>query len=161
MRRLVILFCLSCLSCKREPPVCGDGLHVKRQEFVFDVNELDRAWQNNDSLYLKQWVFHLEEQSFRSFADKVTSFATSTNFCFGFFDLGVDLNHKYTDRQKMAMMYNAIKVNKTYLSSCLFLNKKIIFDSTLFIQNNYWNDSTLFNDTDIELIKNEMERFCK
>ena len=146
------MYCLSLLvlmNCK------------KLNGFDYDRQELKEAWKEGDSLYLQQWVSHLEELDFNTFTHEATNFATTGNFCYGHFDVENDPSARYTDKQKKALVFNVIHVNMTYLKSCLFLNWKVDFEETLFIQENYWNDSTQFSNADLDKIRTEMEQFCK
>ena len=63
----------------------------------------------------------------------MTEFATTTNFCYGFFDVEKP-SSQYTKQEQLVSKHNCIAVNKVYINSPLFLNKKITYDSTLFIR---------------------------
>jgi len=129
-------------------------------KFKYDYYKLEKAWDKNDSLYLKDWVKNLEGLDFVSFVNRTSEFATTTNFCFGYLDTEGDVDRRWSRDQKSSIKYNVYMVNLMYLQSCIFLNKKIPFDSTLYIQEKYWNDSTLFKADDLRMIKAEFENTC-
>ena len=128
--------------------------------FTYEYKSLDKAWAANDSIYLREWINHLEKENFEGFRGRMTEFATKTNFCYGYFDEEKPIS-QYSKREQSVYKHNCIAVNKIYINSPLFLNKRIPFDSTLFIQENYWLDNEFLSNSELAEIKFKMSKACE
>ena len=132
----------------------------QNKEFVYNYVVLQKAWETNDSIYVKKWIENLNALKFADFINRMSEFASITNFCYGNFDTEGDINKRWTDEERVIIVNNVIIVNKLYLNSCLFMNKKVSFDETLFIQEKYSNEARLLSLSELNRIKNEMIRIC-
>ncbi|OYU94570.1 MAG: hypothetical protein CFE21_14935 [Bacteroidetes bacterium B1(2017)] len=137
---------------------CEGGF--RKSNFKYDYNKLISAWAQNDSSYVRDWIYNLEDLDFTSFANRVSEFANETNFSYGNIDIEGDINSRWNEKERRILKGNITRVYRVYIESCLFFNKAITRDSTDNISNKYWNDSTLFSSDGIAKIKLELNAFC-
>jgi hypothetical protein len=129
--------------------------------FEYDYKRLIKAWDVGDSLYLKNWILNLDTSDFGNFSNRVSEFANETNFCYGNIDVEGDVNSRWNKNEQEIMKHNVKVVFQTYLKSCLFLNKKIIADSTMNIANKYWKESRFLTHNDINNLNKDFQKLCK
>lgn len=144
----VIIVLLCSTGCKREPEV-----------FKYDDNRLTTAWEENDSIYLKNWILHLDELDFADFATRINAYAYATNFLYGNIDPEGDVDARWTKPQIKVLRLNTGLVYNEYNKSCVFLNKVITQDDTYCLCLKYWRD-TVLSDQDKDSLRKDLQAIC-
>jgi hypothetical protein len=133
--------------------------HKKEESFEYDDNQLTKAWEENDSTYLRNWILHLDDLEFSDFASRISEYAYETNFIYGSIDPEGDVNARWTKNQVEVLRSNMGRVYDKYNESCVFLNKEITKDDTYRLCLKYWRDSIL-SDQDIDSLRVDLQAIC-
>lgn len=145
---LVTVIMLCSTSCHREPEV-----------FKYDDNRLTLAWEENDSMYLNNWILHLDDLDFPEFASRISEYTCETNFLYCNIDPEGDVNSRWTKHQIEVLRRNTGLVYNEYNKSCVFLNKIITQDDTYCLCLKYWRD-TVLSDQDIDSLRKDLQVIC-
>ena len=121
--------------------------------FFYDDTKLTEAWQHREMQYPRQWIAHLADLEFEEFCDRMTTFATTTNFCYGYLDTEKGHLAKIPRKEQLVIRCNCLLVNNLYLNSKLFHNQCVSYEQSLFIQEKYFSSSVLLSKTDSLAIK--------
>ncbi|GAA3965323.1 hypothetical protein GCM10022210_12240 [Mucilaginibacter dorajii] len=130
-------------------------------KFNYDSNYLDKAWETNDTVFMKGWILNLDSLDFKSFAYNVSDYARVTGFNYGNIDLEGDLNKRWSISQQKKMRYNVKHVYNVYLNSCSFLNKRITLDEFYPISVKYWRENSILAESDLENLRKDINSLCK
>lgn len=123
------------------------------QLFFYNETKLIEAWQHREMQYPRQWIAHLGDLEFEEFGDRMTTFAATANFCYGYLDTEKGHLAKIPENEQLVIRHNCLLVNKMYLNSKLFQNQCTGYEKSLFIQKKYFSSSVLLSKADSLAIK--------
>ena len=89
------------------------------------AERLERAWRNNDSAYVKEYILQLKEDEIEEMSAK-THFVLSESTKFGYGMMALERREDWfgiTKKQKDIWKYNIYRVWIEYANSKLFMNK--------------------------------------
>jgi hypothetical protein len=118
------------------------------QLFFYNETKLEEAWQHREMQYPRQWIAHLGDLEFEEFGDRMTTFATTANFCYGYLDTEKGHLAKIPRKEQLVIRHNCLLVNKLYLKSKLFQDQCVSYEKSLFIQKKYFSSSVLLSKAD-------------
>ena len=113
---------------------------------------LERGWANNDSIYVKEYIFALKDDNVEEMTAK-THFVLSahTNFCYGMLGYEKKDWKGISEQKKKILKYNIYTVWKEYSNSKLFMNKNCRIN----FQEIFWSDNKI-SDSEIKKIHQEL-----
>jgi hypothetical protein len=146
---LVIICSLNCSSPSQKPD-------------IFDPTLLEESWNNNRKGVVSSWIRSLNDTTLPddNFFSRVAYLSTTTNFVFGNVNASDSSWHtknmflKKIARQNIATAYNR------YLNSCLFFNKAVTWEHTLFLQEEFYNADRILTNEEVDQLDKKIVHIC-
>jgi hypothetical protein len=128
----------------------------------FHPDELERAWENKDSVVVNNWIVSLSDSSLPDwkFYGRVAELSRVTGFYYG----NADPSEKsyfenIPQNERRIHRRNVSKVYLCYRKSCLFM-KKADYEETLPLQDRYWNDTADIESHELKMLSQALDSIC-
>ncbi|SHN29626.1 hypothetical protein [Chitinophaga sp. CF418] len=134
----------------------------KVENTLYSYQEIKMAWKTKDSITVARWIDALDDTlvSNNDYYSRLAWLGSISKFYYGNMEIEDRVFKNYSSERKILVRKNTAAVYKLYKASSLFM-KNVDLDVAFSIQENYWNDSSLFTSWQLSKIKFAIDSIAK